>query len=42
LPSVKNNPDAADDTEKEMTLTDDEVSALTKKITELRTKFING
>ena len=42
LPSVKNNPDAADDTEKEMTLTDDEVGSLTKKIGELRTKFING
>ena len=42
LPSVKNNPAAADDTEKEMTLTDDEVSTLTKKIEELRTKFING
>ncbi|MCW3083893.1 MAG: hypothetical protein JWP12_1259 [Bacteroidetes bacterium] len=42
LPSVKNNPAAADDTDKEMTLTDDEVSTLTKKIEELRTKFING
>ena len=42
LPSVKNNPEAADDTEKEMTLTDDEVVTLTKKIEELRTKFING
>lgn len=42
LPSVKNNPNAADDTEKEMTLTDDEVSTLTKKISELRAKFING
>jgi hypothetical protein len=42
LPSVKNRPDAADDNEKEMTLTDDEVVTLTKKIEEIRTKFING
>jgi hypothetical protein len=42
LPSVKNNPDASDDLEKELTLTDDEVSQLTKKIEALRVKFING
>jgi hypothetical protein len=42
FPSVKNNPNAAEDTEKEMSLTDDEVAQLTKKIEELRTKFING
>jgi hypothetical protein len=41
LPSVKNNP-AAEDEEKELTLTDDEVAQLTTKIAELRTKFING
>ena len=41
LPSVKNAPEG-DDTEKEMSLTDDEVATLTKKIEELRTKFING
>lgn len=41
LPSVTNNPDA-EDSEKELTLTDDEVTQLTKKIEELRTKFING
>lgn len=42
LPSVTSRPDAADDTDKEMTLTDDEVASLTKKIEEVRTKFING
>jgi len=42
LPSVKSNPNAAEDAEKDMALTDDEVSQLTKKIEELRTKFING
>jgi hypothetical protein len=42
LPSVKNNPEAAENTEKELSLTDDEVLTLTKKIEELRTKFING
>jgi hypothetical protein len=42
LPSVKNNPAAADDSEKELSLTDDEVVSLTKKIEEIRTKFING
>jgi hypothetical protein len=41
LPSVKNNPEAADDNEKELSLTDDEVSKLTAKIEILRTKFIN-
>jgi hypothetical protein len=42
LPSVKDQPEAAEDTEKEMSLTDDEVTTLTKKIEEVRTKFING
>jgi hypothetical protein len=42
LPSVKDHPEASEDTDKEMTLTDDEVSTLTKKIEEVRTKFING
>jgi hypothetical protein len=42
LPSVKNNPEATDDMEKELTLTDDEVTQLTTKIEALRTKFING
>lgn len=42
LPSVKNAPEDADASEKEMTLTDDEVATLTKKIEELRAKFING
>ncbi|MBL0329279.1 MAG: hypothetical protein IPP64_07655 [Bacteroidetes bacterium] len=42
LPSVKGNPDAADDMEKELTLTDDEVAQLTTKIEALRVKFING
>lgn len=42
LPSVKNNPEGADDTEKELTLTDDEVSQLTTKIETLRMKFIKG
>lgn len=42
LPSVKNNPEASEDTEKELTLTDDEVAQLTAKIEVLRTKFING
>lgn len=41
LPSVKNAPES-DDSDKEMSLTDDEVATLTKKIEELRTKFING
>jgi hypothetical protein len=41
LPSVKNNPDG-EDGEKELSLTDDEVTQLTTKIEELRTKFING
>lgn len=41
LPSVKDNPES-EDSEKELTLTDDEVTQLTKKIEELRTKFING
>jgi hypothetical protein len=42
LPSVKNNPKANEDTEKELTLTDDEVITLSKKIEELRNKFIKG
>ncbi len=42
LPSVTNNPTAVEDTEKELSLTDDEVASLTKKIEEVRTKFING
>ncbi len=42
LPSVKNNPEGEEDTEKELTLTDDEVSQLTTKIEALRVKFING
>ncbi len=42
LPSVKSMPDAAEDTEKELTLTDDEVSQLTAKIEVLRAKFIKG
>ncbi len=42
LPSVKANENATEDTEKELTLTDDEVAQLTAKIEVLRTKFING
>lgn len=42
LPSVKNNPEASEDTEKELSLTDDEVTQLTTKIEALRVKFING
>lgn len=42
LPSVKNNPTAVEDIEKELSLTDEEVASLTKKIEEVRTKFING
>lgn len=42
LASVKNRTEADDEAEKEMTLTDDEVVTLTKKIEEVRTKFING
>ncbi|MFL5762919.1 MAG: hypothetical protein ACJ77K_03185 [Bacteroidia bacterium] len=42
LPSVKNNPGASEDTEKELSLTDDEVTQLTTKIEAIRTKFING
>jgi hypothetical protein len=41
LPSVKANP-ITDDEDREITLTDDEVLKLTKRISELRTKFING
>ncbi|HEX8516915.1 MAG TPA: hypothetical protein VF868_12000 [Bacteroidia bacterium] len=42
LPSVKNQPEAAEDSEKELSLTDEEVTTLTTKIEEIRTKFING
>lgn len=41
LPSVKNNPDA-EDSDAELSLTDDEVAKLTAKITEIRAKFIKG
>lgn len=40
LPSIKNMTEA--DADKPLSLTDDEVSSLTKKIGELRTKFVNG
>ena len=42
LPSIKSVPEDADNTEKELTLTDDEVTQLTKRIEELREKFIKG
>ena len=42
LPSVKNNPNAAEDSDKDLSLTDDEVTQLTTKIEALRVKFING
>ncbi|MCX6296619.1 MAG: hypothetical protein NTX97_11240, partial [Bacteroidetes bacterium] len=42
LPSVKSNPNASENTEVELSLTDDEVSNLTKKIEEIREKFIKG
>jgi hypothetical protein len=42
MPSVKKYAEAEEDTEAEMTLTDEEVASLTKKIEELRVKFING
>ena len=42
LPSVKNNPEASEDIETELTLTDDEVTQLTSKIYALRFKLING
>jgi len=41
LPSIKNAVEAAD-SDKPMSLTDDEVASLTKRISELRTKFVNG
>ncbi len=41
LPSVKNDPAASEDNDKELSLTDDEVTQLTTKIEVLRTKFIN-
>ncbi|MGQ0828997.1 MAG: hypothetical protein ACT4ON_11465 [Bacteroidota bacterium] len=45
MPSVKKlaeDEEAGVETETEMTLTDEEVTSLTKKIEELRVKFING
>lgn len=42
LPTIKNAVEEEENKEKELTLTDGEVTALTKKIEELRTKFING
>jgi hypothetical protein len=42
LPSVKNNPNAFEDSDKDLNLTDDEVSQLITKIEALRVKFING
>jgi hypothetical protein len=41
LPSIKNNPEGAD-SDKPMSLTDDEVGSLSAKIKDLRAKFING
>ncbi len=41
LPSVKNNPNV-EDSEIELSFTEDEIASLTKKIEEVRTKFING
>ena len=41
LPSIKANPDGAD-SDKPMSLTDEEVSSLSVKIKDLRTKFLNG
>ena len=42
LPSVQNNADSAEEIRRKTVLTNDEVAKLTKKIEELRTKFING
>lgn len=42
LPSIKSITEDTADTEKELTLTDDEVNQLTKRIEELREKFIKG
>ena len=42
LPSVQNNAGAPEDIRKKTLLSNDEVAKLTKKIGELRTKFING
>ena len=42
LPSVQNNAGAPEDIRKRTLLSNDEVAKLTKKIGELRTKFING
>ena len=41
LPSIKANPDGTD-SEKPLSLTDEEVSSLSVKIKDLRTKFLNG
>ncbi len=41
LPSIKSQP-TANDEEEEVILTDEEVSRLTQRITELRTRFIKG
>ncbi len=41
LPSIKSHPVTEDD-DQEVVLTDEEVSKLTQRIMELRTKFING
>jgi hypothetical protein len=42
LGSVKNRTEADDEADKELSLTDEEVATLTKKIEEIRMKFING
>lgn len=42
LPSVKSNLEADENNQKKILLTDEDVTKLTKKIEELRTKFING
>jgi len=42
MPSVMKMAETEQAVETEMSLTDDEVNSLTKKIAELRTKFING
>jgi flagellin-specific chaperone FliS len=42
LPSIKNSPGIPEDARKKTMLTNEEVATLTKKIEELRTKFING
>lgn len=42
LPTTKSTSEDADNTENELTLTDDEVNQLVKRIEELREKFIKG